>query len=171
MKKKRLIFASLALLLALVLWVVWGNATVGLTTITVTENNLPEAFDGYRIAHVSDLHNSGLWKQTIEKLKTAQPNIICITGDLVDAHRTDISAALAFAADQPLILVFAGIVYLIEALSVMLQVFYFKISKGKRLFLMAPIHHHFEKKGWKEEKIVLVFSTVTVLMCLLSMLA
>lgn len=100
MKKKHIIWSVLAVLLVVaVIWVIWGNATVGLTTYTVTENNLPAPFDGYRIAHVSDLHNSRLWEQTVAKLKKAQPDIICITGDLVDTHRTDISVALAFAAE------------------------------------------------------------------------
>ena len=100
MKKKHIILSALAaLLVGAVIWVIWGNTTVALTTYTVTENNLPAPFDGYRIAHVSDLHNSRLWEQTVAKLKKAQPDIICITGDLVDANRTDISVALAFAAE------------------------------------------------------------------------
>lgn len=99
MKKKRLLFVSLAILTVLALWVAWGNTTVGLTTYTIQEHNLPAAFDGYRIAHISDLHNSTLWKQTIKQLQEAKPDMICITGDLVDAHRTDISVALAFAAE------------------------------------------------------------------------
>lgn len=100
MKKKRIILSVLAAVLVIaVLWVIWGNVTVGLNTFTVTESNLPSEFNGYRIAHVSDLHNSWLWEQTVAKLKKAQPDIICITGDLVDAHRTDISVALSFAAE------------------------------------------------------------------------
>jgi phospho-N-acetylmuramoyl-pentapeptide-transferase len=63
----------------------------------------------------------------------------------------------------------AGIIYLIEALSVILQVIYFK-KTGKRLFKMSPIHHHFEKSGWSEVKIVLVFSAVTVVACSLCLL-
>ena len=55
--------------------------------------------------------------------------------------------------------------------SVILQVAYFKITKGKRLFKMSPIHHHFEKSGWSEIKIVTVFSVVTIITCLLSMLS
>jgi len=100
MKKKYLILSLIAVaLVVLVIWIIWGNVTVGLTTITVTESNLPAAFDGYRIAHVSDLHNSRLWEKAIKQLKSATPDIICITGDLVDAHRTDISVALSFAAE------------------------------------------------------------------------
>ena len=76
--------------------------------------------------------------------------------------------ALAFALDIPLILVLVGLIYVIETLSVILQVAYFKATHGKRLFKMAPIHHHFEMSGWKEEKIVLTFAAVTVVMCILA---
>lgn len=77
-------------------------------------------------------------------------------------------AGLAFACDMPLILLLVGLVYIIETLSVILQVAYFKASGGKRLFKMAPIHHHFEMCGWGEKKIVLVFSGLTLLLCLLA---
>lgn len=77
-------------------------------------------------------------------------------------------AGLAFACDMPLILLLVGLIYIIETLSVILQVTYFKMSDGKRLFKMAPIHHHFEMCGWGEKKIVLVFSGVTILLCLLA---
>ncbi len=70
--------------------------------------------------------------------------------------------ALSFAVDRPVFLILIGLIYLIEALSVMLQVAYFKKTK-KRLFKMSPIHHHFEKSGWSEEKIVVVFSLVTAI--------
>ena len=76
--------------------------------------------------------------------------------------------ALAFALDMPLILVLVGIIYIIETLSVILQVGYFKLTHGKRLFKMSPIHHHFEMCGWKEEKIVLTFTAVSAVMCLLA---
>ena len=77
-------------------------------------------------------------------------------------------AGLAFACDMPLILLLVGLIYIIETLSVILQVTYFKVSGGKRLFKMAPIHHHFEMCGWGEKKIVLIFSGVTILLCLLA---
>lgn len=77
-------------------------------------------------------------------------------------------AGLAFACDMPLILLLVGLVYIVETLSVILQVTYFKLSGGKRLFKMAPIHHHFEMCGWGEKKIVLIFSGVTILLCLLA---
>ena len=77
-------------------------------------------------------------------------------------------AGLAFAAGQPLLLIPVGLIYLIETVSVVLQVTYFKATHGKRLFRMAPIHHHFEMCGWSEKKIVFVFAGITVVMCILS---
>ena len=76
--------------------------------------------------------------------------------------------ALAFALDLPLILILVGFVYICETVSVILQVGYFKMTHGKRLFKMSPIHHHFEMCGWKEEKVVLVFAGVCVVMCVLA---
>ncbi len=74
-------------------------------------------------------------------------------------------AALAFGINQPILLVPVGLIYIAETLSVMLQVTYFKITHGKRLFKMSPLHHHFEMCGWSENKIVVVFSVVTLLGC------
>ena len=79
--------------------------------------------------------------------------------------------SLAIALDMPLVLIFVGFVYIVETLSVILQVGYFKLTHGKRLFKMSPIHHHFEMCGWKEEKIVLVFAGVSALMCLIGWLS
>ena len=76
--------------------------------------------------------------------------------------------ALAFALDMPLILIPVGLVYIVETLSVIMQVGYFKLTHGKRIFKMAPIHHHFEMCGWKEVKIVLIFSAVSAVMCVLA---
>ena len=75
---------------------------------------------------------------------------------------------LAFALDMPLILILVGFIYIVETLSDILQVGYFKLTHGKRIFKMAPIHHHFEKCGWSEVKIVLVFTGITVAMCVLA---
>ncbi len=77
---------------------------------------------------------------------------------------------MAFLLDMPLILVVVGLIYLAEAVSVMIQVAYFKATKGKRLFKMTPIHHHFELCQWSEVKIVLVFSGVSLLMCVIAFL-
>ena len=76
--------------------------------------------------------------------------------------------ALAFALDMPLILILVGFVYICETMSVILQVGYFKLTHGKRLFKMSPIHHHFEMCGWKEEKVVLVFAGISAVMCVLA---
>ena len=89
-------------------------------------------------------------------------------GDTGSLFLGGVVCALAFALDMPLILVFVGFVYICETVSVILQVGYFKLTHGKRLFKMAPIHHHFEKCGWKEEKIVIVFASVSAVMCVLA---
>ena len=86
-------------------------------------------------------------------------------GDTGSLFLGGIVCGLAFALDMPLVLILVGIVYICETLSVILQVGYFKLTHGKRLFKMSPIHHHFEMCGWKEEKIVLVFTGITALMC------
>ncbi len=71
--------------------------------------------------------------------------------------------SVLFALDVPVLVLLIGIIYLAEMFSVMLQVSYFKLTHGKRLFKMSPIHHHFEMCGWSEVKIVCVFSLVTVM--------
>ncbi len=79
-------------------------------------------------------------------------------------------AATAYMMQMPLFLVMVGFIYVIEVLSVMIQVSYFKISGGKRIFKMAPIHHHFELCGWSETRVVAVFSIVTALLCLVALM-
>ena len=91
-------------------------------------------------------------------------------GDTGSLFLGGVVCALAFALDLPLILILVGFVYICETVSVILQVGYFKLTHGKRLFKMAPIHHHFEKCGWKEEKIVIVFASVSAVMCVLAWL-
>jgi phospho-N-acetylmuramoyl-pentapeptide-transferase len=78
---------------------------------------------------------------------------------------------LAFALDIPLILILVGIVYIVETVSVMMQVTYFKLTHGKRIFKMTPIHHHFEMCGWSEVKIWVVFVSVSVAACVLAWFA
>ena len=68
-------------------------------------------------------------------------------------------------------LLIVGLIYVVEVLSVMMQVTYFKISHGKRIFKMAPIHHHFELCGWSETRVVAVFSIITAILCLIALLA
>ena len=77
--------------------------------------------------------------------------------------------ALSFGIGRPIVLIFAGVVYLLEAISDIIQVAYYKKTK-KRFFKMAPLHHHFEMCGWSEDKIVLVFSLVTLIGCLIAVL-
>ena len=78
--------------------------------------------------------------------------------------------ALAFAFDMSLVLVPLGIVYIIETLSDIIQVAYFKMTHGKRIFKMAPIHHHFEMCGWSEKKIFVIFTGVSAIFALISFL-
>ncbi len=89
-------------------------------------------------------------------------------GDTGSLFLGGLLTALAFGINQPFLLVPVGIVYIAETLSVMLQVTYFKLTHGKRLFKMSPLHHHFEMCGWSENKIVLVFSLITLFGGLLS---
>ena len=77
---------------------------------------------------------------------------------------------LAYALDMPLILILVGIIYIAETMSDIIQVAYFKLTHGKRIFRMAPLHHHFEKGGWSEVKIVVVFTSITVVFCVLAYL-
>ena len=89
-------------------------------------------------------------------------------GDTGSLFLGGVVCAMAIALDMPLILVFVGFVYICETLSVIAQVGYFKLTHGKRLFKMSPIHHHFEMCGWKEEKIVLTFAGVSAIMCVIA---
>ena len=79
-------------------------------------------------------------------------------------------SALAFAYDMPFVLILVGFVYLCETLSDIIQVTYFKLTHGKRVFKMAPLHHHFEMCGWKETKVVAVFASVSAVFCVLAYL-
>ena len=91
-------------------------------------------------------------------------------GDTGSLFLGGIVCGLAFAMNMPIILILVGFVYFMETLSVILQVGYFKLTHGKRLFKMSPIHHHFEMCGWKEVKIVLVFAAVSAVMCAIAWL-
>ena len=95
----------------------------------------------------------------------------CFMGDTGSLFLGGGVAALAFAFDMPVILIPVGIIYIAETLSVIMQVAYFKLTHGKRLFKMSPLHHHFELCGWSEKKLVAVFSSVTALGCALALLA
>lgn len=98
MVKKKYLSVILAILFSvLVLWTIWGNVTVGVTHYSVTSKQLPDSFDGFKIAVVSDLHNARFGRdnsQIVRKIEEEHPDIIAITGDLVDANRTDIETAI-----------------------------------------------------------------------------
>ena len=102
-KKKKtiiLLVIAAAILLPLLIWTVWSNTALVLTEYTVQSPELPSAFDGFRIAHISDLHNAEMGSgngKLLAMLRSAQPDIIAITGDLIDSRRTDVSVALEFA--------------------------------------------------------------------------
>lgn len=101
---KRMIILSLlsVLLLALIIWIAWGNTALELNTYTIHSSSLPESFDGFQIAHVSDLHNAEIGKENrdlLAMLRNAKPDIIAITGDLIDSRDTDIAVALQFVRE------------------------------------------------------------------------
>lgn len=92
----------------------------------------------------------------------------CFMGDTGSLFLGGAVAALAFAFDMPLVLIPVGIIYILETLSDIIQVGYFKATHGKRFFKMAPLHHHLERCGWSEVKIVTVFVSITAVFCLLA---
>ena len=96
------ILTWLILLAALVGYILWGNSTIMVSEIPVTLADLPEAFSGYRIAQISDLHNASFGEDNellLDKLAQCAPDIIVLTGDLFDCNRTDVDVAARFAAD------------------------------------------------------------------------
>ena len=99
-KKKFIILAVVAaVLIVLVIWIAWANKALELNTYTISSSKLPQSFDGYRIAHVSDLHNAEMGEENeklLTMLRDADPDMIAITGDLIDSRNTDIEVALQF---------------------------------------------------------------------------
>lgn len=105
-KKKILMITVMAALAAHIIWTVWGNTALELNTYTVSSEELPSVFDGYRIAHVSDLHNAEMGdgnEKLLAMLREAEPDIIAITGDMIDSRNTNVAVALAFAEEAMLI--------------------------------------------------------------------
>ena len=102
-KRKSIILAVVAaILFALIAWIIWGNTALELSTYTISSSKLPQSFDGYRIAHVSDLHNAEMGKDNetlLTMLRDADPDMIAITGDLIDSRNTDIEVALQFVRE------------------------------------------------------------------------
>lgn len=99
---KRRVFVLIiaaVLVLALLIWLLWANSSPAATQVTVASGALPEAFEGFKIAHVSDLHNAVFGRKNeklLSLIRAAKPDIIAITGDLIDSRHTDIDSALAF---------------------------------------------------------------------------
>ena len=101
-RKKQILCVLAGMILILILWTAWGNTALELNTYTIHSRELPDAFDGYRIAQVSDLHNAEFGEGNERLLKVlweAEPDMIAITGDLIDSRRTDLAVALAFAEE------------------------------------------------------------------------
>lgn len=100
--KKKTICILAGILLILIVWAAWRNAALELNTYTISSRGLPDAFDGYRIAQVSDLHNAEFGdgnQRLLDMLREAEPDMIAITGDLIDSRKTNIAVALAFAEE------------------------------------------------------------------------
>jgi len=104
-KKKKtigILIIAAAVLLPLLIWTIWGNTALQLTEYTVQSRSIPASFDGFRIAHISDLHNTEMGdhnEKLLAMLRSAQPDIIAITGDIVDSRRTDLAVALEFVGE------------------------------------------------------------------------
>lgn len=94
MRKLPIVCLMLALL---TIWLLWGNTALEVNTFVIEDGEIPAAFDGFRIAQVSDLHNTPFWEKVVEALEAAEPDIIVLTGDLIDSSNTDVEAALEFA--------------------------------------------------------------------------
>ena len=100
--KKTAAFCTVSVLLALIIWTVWGNTALMVSTAAISSSRIPPAFSGFRIAQVSDLHNAEFGKDNstlLRMLSESGPDIIVITGDLVDSTHTDIDTALSFAKE------------------------------------------------------------------------
>ena len=95
----------------------------------------------------------------------------CLLGDTGSLHWADFVAGTAYVMQMPLFILIVGLIYLIEVLSVIIQVTYFRQHMESVLFKMAPIHHHFELCGWSETRVVAVFSVITAVMCMVALLA
>ena len=89
-------------------------------------------------------------------------------GDTGSLMLGGVISGLALYLEMPLLLLVIALIPVLETISVMIQVAYFK-KTGKRFFKMAPLHHHFELSGWKENKVVIVFSVVTLLLCIIGL--
>ena len=101
--KRIILFSSLtALIVTLIVWIIWSNTAITVSRYTVESDRIPESFQGFRIAQISDLHNTQFGESNrdlLENLKNIAPDIIVITGDLIDSRNTDLEIALYFAGE------------------------------------------------------------------------
>ena len=100
--RTKILIAAICLLAILIVWIVWGNQALELNTYRITSSNLPEAFDGFCIAQLSDLHNCQMGKNNeklLSMLRAEAPDIIVITGDMIDSRQTDVDIALHLAGE------------------------------------------------------------------------
>ncbi|MCM1184125.1 MAG: metallophosphoesterase [Roseburia sp.] len=100
--RKVVLLSAMAALLILIVWTIWGNTALMVSAVTVSGSRIPAEFDGFRIAHVSDLHNAEFGEGNVKLLRLISetaPNIIVITGDLADARHTDMDIALGFVRE------------------------------------------------------------------------
>ena len=98
--KKKVLYVCLAVLICLVAWTIWGNTALEVNDFEIVSDRIPQGFDGFRIAQVSDLHNARFGEDNvklIEMLSQTEPDIIVLTGDLIDSRNTDVETALDFA--------------------------------------------------------------------------
>ena len=95
---KKWLIAAL-ILAGLTGWLLWGNTALEVNTWVIEHDKIPAAFDGFRIAQVSDLHNASFWEDAVDALKQSQPDLIVLTGDLIDSRRTDVDSALDFVGE------------------------------------------------------------------------
>lgn len=167
-------------------WVVYMVFAAFVIVATVNAVNLTDGVDGLATGvtlpvAVFFLVVSLLWKVTdLSIFAAALAGGLCafllynfhpakvFMGDTGSLFLGGTVCGLAFALDIPLIIVLVGIIYLLETLSDIIQVTYFKLTHGKRIFRMAPLHHHFEMGGWSEEKLFTVFTLVTLACCVLA---
>ena len=99
-RKKRVLFVVVFVLVVLIVWTLWGNTALEVNEYEVVSDRIPQGFEGFRIAQVSDLHNAEFGEgneKLIQLLSQTDPDIIVLTGDLIDSRHTDIEIALDFA--------------------------------------------------------------------------
>lgn len=153
---------------------------------TVNGANFTDGLDGLE-SGVTIIISVFLTAAAIEYQKDLSLITAAVTGSLLGFLLFNVYPAKVFMGDtgslalggfvvstavmlkMPLFLAMIAFIYLLEVMSVIIQVLYFKVTGGKRFFKMAPLHHHFEMCGWAETRIVVLFSTVTALMCLLAL--